>query len=147
MTAWLYEAQQSEQCVSAGHWSRSFQATFCNSSECSNRFKMKTRHDLEISRQLKIKKNRTTKFAEIDDLSDIRTIEIDIANEIFVGRPFRIVTIVTVQSLPKISRETRRVLGRQCQLSGRTIRESRSVSGRELKLHFNKILASWNVLN
>ena len=30
------EAQQSVQCVSAGNWSRSFQASFCNSSECSN---------------------------------------------------------------------------------------------------------------
>ena len=30
------EAQQSLQCVSAGHWSRSFQTSFCNSSECSN---------------------------------------------------------------------------------------------------------------
>ena len=31
------EAQQSVQCESAGHWSRSFLASFCNSSECSNR--------------------------------------------------------------------------------------------------------------
>ena len=30
------EAQQSVQCVSAGHWSRSFQASFYNSSECSD---------------------------------------------------------------------------------------------------------------
>ena len=30
------EAQQSVQCFSAGNWSRSFQANFCNSSECSN---------------------------------------------------------------------------------------------------------------
>ena len=30
------EAQQSVKCVSAGHWTRSFQASFCNSSEYSN---------------------------------------------------------------------------------------------------------------
>ena len=30
------KAQQSVQCVSAGHWSRSFQASFCDSSECSS---------------------------------------------------------------------------------------------------------------
>ena len=30
------EAQQSVHCASSGHWSRSFQASFCNSSECSN---------------------------------------------------------------------------------------------------------------
>ena len=30
------ETQQSVQCVSAGHWSRSFYASFCNSSECSD---------------------------------------------------------------------------------------------------------------
>ena len=30
------EAQQSVQCVSAGHLSRSFQTSFYNSSECSN---------------------------------------------------------------------------------------------------------------
>ena len=44
MTAWLYEyakkanveAQQSVQCISAGHWCRSFQASFCNSLECSD---------------------------------------------------------------------------------------------------------------
>ena len=29
------DAQQSVQCVSAGQWSRSFQASFCDSSECS----------------------------------------------------------------------------------------------------------------
>ena len=30
------EAQQSVQCVSDGHWSRSFEASSCDSSECSN---------------------------------------------------------------------------------------------------------------
>ena len=30
------EAQQSVQFVSSGHWSRSFQASFCDSTECSN---------------------------------------------------------------------------------------------------------------
>ena len=30
------EAQQSVQCVSAGNWSRTFQASFCNSSEFGN---------------------------------------------------------------------------------------------------------------
>ena len=30
------ETQQSVECVSAGHWSRSFQASFCTSSDCSN---------------------------------------------------------------------------------------------------------------
>ena len=70
------------------------------------------------------------------------------------GRPFRIVTIVTVQSLPKLSRETGRVLGTFHQPSGRTIRslfvriaESGRVSGRGFKLYFNKVLAFWNVLN
>ena len=69
-------------------------------------------------------------------------------------RPFRIVTIVTVQSLPKTSRLTGRVLGRNYQPSGRMIRplfvripESGRVSGRELKLCSSNILASWNVLN
>ena len=44
MTLWLYEYakkhmsnhMQSVQCLSAGHWSRSFQASFCYSSECSD---------------------------------------------------------------------------------------------------------------
>ena len=42
MTAWLYEyamrhmSKRSLQCVSAGYWSSSFQASFCNSSECSD---------------------------------------------------------------------------------------------------------------
>ena len=30
------EARQSVQCVSAGHWGRSFQASFRDSSECSD---------------------------------------------------------------------------------------------------------------
>ena len=30
------EARQSIQYVAAGHWSKSFQASFCNSSECSD---------------------------------------------------------------------------------------------------------------
>ena len=40
MTGWLYEyakkLRQSVQCVSAGHWGRSFQASFRDSSECSD---------------------------------------------------------------------------------------------------------------
>ena len=41
MTAWLYEkayveARQSVQWVSAGHWGRSFQASFRDSSECTD---------------------------------------------------------------------------------------------------------------
>ena len=43
MTAWLYEyveayveAQKGVQCVSAGNWSRSFQASFCDSSNCGD---------------------------------------------------------------------------------------------------------------
>ena len=43
MTACLYEyakkRAKSVQYVSAGHWSRSFQASFCNSSECSDHVK------------------------------------------------------------------------------------------------------------
>ena len=35
-------AQQGVQCVSAGHWSRSFQASFCDSSECIDHRSKKT---------------------------------------------------------------------------------------------------------
>ena len=49
-------------------------------------------------------------FVEIDEVNDNRTIQIEIAIERTVGRPLRVVMIVTVQSLLKTSRETGRVL-------------------------------------
>ena len=55
---------------------------------------MKTQHDLEISRQLKMRKTRTKIFVEIDEVNDKPTIQIETAIEIFVGRPFRVVTIL-----------------------------------------------------
>ena len=86
-----------------------------------------------------MRKNRTRIFVEIDEVSDNRTVQIDIAIEIIVGRPFRVVTVVTVQSLLKIFRE---ILGRIWQPSGRTTRplfvripESGRVLGRELELY------------
>ena len=89
-----------------------------------------------------MRKNRTRIFVEIDEVSDNRTVQIDIAIEIIVGKPFRVVTVVTVQSLLKIFRETGKVLGRIWQPAGRTTRplfvripESGRVLGRELELY------------
>ena len=59
-----------------------------------NCFQNKTHHDLKISRQLTNEKNRKTIFVEIDEVNDKLTIQIEIAIEIFVGRSFRVVTIV-----------------------------------------------------
>ena len=63
-----------------------FHVNFC--------FKINTRHKLEISRQLKMRKTRKTMFVEIEGVNDKPTIQIEIAIEIIVGRPFRVVTIV-----------------------------------------------------
>ena len=99
-------------------------------------------------------KNTATKFVGTNELNDKPTIQIEIAIEINVGRRFRIVTIVQVQSLQSNSREPGSVLGWRDQRSGKKIRlffvrfqESGRVSGNELKLYFDKTLASWNLLS
>ena len=83
---------------------------------------MKDNVTISVFAHTETAEGRTTIFVQIDEVNDNRTIQNDFAIENIVGRTFRIVTNVTVQSLLKIYRETGRVLGRLCQPSGRTIR-------------------------
>ena len=64
-----------------------------------------------------MRKTRTTIIVEIDEVNEKPTIQIEIAIEIIVGRPFRVVTIVHQQSFQGNSREPGRVLGRRDQPS------------------------------
>ena len=63
--------------------------------------------------------NRTTKFFETDEVKYKPAIQIEIAIEVIVERPFRVVTILQLQLLQSNSREPGRKLGRRDQPSAK----------------------------